>query len=237
MHQLTNKQVENAKAGMHADGGGLYRQVDRRGKRWVLRLTIAGKRTMRGHGSYSKADGVTLAEARVKAAHMRKAGRGGVDVRASNLDATDDTEVDEALIDGRRTVAQTFEEMFATRLKQLSNGKHVAQWTTTLADHAFPVLGNRPAADITLKDVEKALKPIWRSKAETARRVLQRIEATMQYAIAAEYREKASPTEPTRLLLGKQKDRVKHHPALPLDDVPVFPQNHRSGLADVATGV
>jgi len=44
MAKLTAKQVENAGAGMHADGDGLYLQVGSGGARsWVYRFMLNGK--------------------------------------------------------------------------------------------------------------------------------------------------------------------------------------------------
>jgi hypothetical protein len=62
-----------------------------------------------------------------------------------------------------------------------------------MATYVFPAIGDRPVADVTPDDVIEALKPIWFEKPETAKRVLQRMEAVFTMAILRGQREKASP--------------------------------------------
>lgn len=68
---LTARKAETIKTpGLFADGGGLYLQVTQTGgKTWIFRYQIAGRRRDMGLGSSS---GVSLAEARQKAADSRK---------------------------------------------------------------------------------------------------------------------------------------------------------------------
>jgi hypothetical protein len=58
MGKLTAKQVENAGAGMHADGEGLYLQVGTGGARsWVYRFTLHRKERYLGLGSAADKSG------------------------------------------------------------------------------------------------------------------------------------------------------------------------------------
>ncbi len=41
------------------------------------------------------------------------------------------------------------------------NPKHAAHWTSTLATHAFPVLGAMPVSDVDVAAVLKVLQPLW----------------------------------------------------------------------------
>ena len=58
-----------------------------------------------------------------------------------------------------------------------SNEKHVAQWESTLARYAGPVIGQLPIDEITTAHVMAVLTPIWTEKHETASRVRQRMES------------------------------------------------------------
>ena len=49
-----------------------------------------------------------------------------------------------------------------------------------MTKHAFPVFGARPVDQIGREDVLRVLTPIWTSKPELARKVRQRIRATLQ---------------------------------------------------------
>ena len=91
------------------------------------------------------------------------------------------------------TFRQAFEAYFSVKRQQLSNAKHLKQWPSTMETYVFPVFGDVPVAEVTTAHVLEALKPIWFDKPETAKRVLQRIEAVFKSAILRGSREKASP--------------------------------------------
>jgi hypothetical protein len=59
------------------------------------------------------------------------------------------------------------------------NEKHVAQWKSTPATYASPVLGKMRVGEITIEDILKVLKPIWVSKPESASRLRGRIEKVL----------------------------------------------------------
>jgi hypothetical protein len=53
--RLKAKEIEKLRPGVHEDGGGLRLVVEPSGsRRWVLRVTIAGKRRNRGLGPYPR---------------------------------------------------------------------------------------------------------------------------------------------------------------------------------------
>ena len=77
IHKLTPRKVATAGPGKYEDGGGLRLVVSKLGaKKWVLRLTIDGKRREMGLGSFPD---VGLAEARDKASKHRKQVKAGID--------------------------------------------------------------------------------------------------------------------------------------------------------------
>ena len=75
------------KPGRHADGGGLYLTITKSGsKSWTLRVMVAGKARVIGLGSVQN---VSLAEAREKAARLRKVAKEGGDPRAERDGGTE----------------------------------------------------------------------------------------------------------------------------------------------------
>ncbi len=75
--------------------------------------------------------------------------------------------------------------------------------------------------------VLKVLEPIWTEKSETATRVRGRIEAVLDWAKAREFRDGDNPARwkghLDKLLPARSKvARVRHHPALPYQDIPAF---------------
>lgn len=91
------------------------------------------------------------------------------------------------------------------------NAKHGSQWTNTLRDYAFPVLGERPVRAIDALLINHALGPSWARIPETASRTKQRIERIIAWV-------KAGMPPPVHNN-GKRK---RHHPALPYDQMPEF---------------
>jgi integrase len=207
--KLTAVAVRKLGPGRHADGGGLYLVVDPSGaRRWLLRIVAQGKRRDIGLGG---AQTVSLADAREKARLLRAIARGGGNPLAER--------------DKNRGAAITFEA--ATRcfhaeqiVPNAKNGKHVAQWLTTVETYAFPVMGAKPVDMVDQSDVLRALSPIWTETPETARRVRQRVRAVLDWARIAGLRHGINPVEGVELGLPRQRDRVTHFAALPWQDVP-----------------
>jgi len=109
----------------------------------------------------------------------------------------------------------------ADLLPGFKNAKHGDQWINTLATYAFPKIGPRPVGEIDVAAVLDVLRPIWNAKEETARRVRQRMDAVMRWAVAHGYAT-TNPVDAASELLGKQRDKVEHHTAMPLDQIPDF---------------
>ena len=209
--KLTAVRVKALKAsGKYEDGGGLRLIVQDAGaKRWVVRVTVGGRRIERGLGSYPE---VSLEEAREQASAFRKAAEAGIDIRAE--------EKQKAL------ASTTFRDMFkitlAQREKQLSNAKHLKQWSSTMEAYVFPKIGDLPIADVTTGNVLEVLTPIWFDKPETAKRVLQRMELVFKSAIVRGIRITASPCTGVSDELGTKHRAPKHHASMPWLDVPDF---------------
>ena len=68
--------------------------------------------------------------------------------------------------------------------------------------------------EITTADVMNCLVPIWNTKADTARRVRQRVARVMKWAIAQGYRQDNPAGDAVLAALPKQERRQKHHRAL-----------------------
>jgi hypothetical protein len=192
--RLKAKDIGVLPPGFHEDGGGLRLVVKPGGsRRWVLRVTIAGKRSCRGLGTYPL---VPLEAARSKASDIRRAAGEGRDL-------TQERRQEQAK---RTTLRQAFQTFFELKRKELSNAKHIWQWPASMETYVFPKLGSRPVAEITHAEIISVLEPIWFEKAETAKRLLMRLDAVFKSAILRGQREKASPCLGVSQELG-----VRHH--------------------------
>ena len=213
--------------GWHADGGGLYLEVDRSGaKRWAMRLTVNGKRRDFGLGPIHK---VTLQQARERASKYREqayAGIAPVPARVRHRSNTSSHVM---------TFERAADEAHRTRKAQWTNGKHVDQWLNTLRDHAFPIFGEKAVSAVSTADILAALSHIWSTKPETARRLRQRIRTVLDWARAAGHRSGDNPVDLIGDALPRQAHKVAHHGALPYREVAAFILKLRQSRADDVT--
>ncbi len=173
------------KPGLHAVGGvpGLALQVLKSGGRtWILRVMIGPRRREMGLGGYP---GVTLAMAREAAREARDLIRRGIDPIEAAKEAR-------AALLVTPTVGYTFraaaEAYIAAHEASWKNPKHRDQWTATLKNYAYPVMGKLDVAAIELPHVMRVLEPIWNKKTETAKRLRGRIEMVLDWAGARGFR-------------------------------------------------
>src|SRR5690625_266109 len=211
-------------AGCHGVGGvpGLMLQVTRTGGRsWILRTMVGKKRREIGLGGFPA---VSLADARQKAREMRELIQQGIDPVEQRKAAR------QALIDAQArsiTFDDAAKQFLAGNRYEFRNPKHAAQWESTLRTYASPVIGDLAVDTIELPHILQILKPIWTTKTETASRLRGRIEAVLAWATVGGYRGGENPArwkghldavlpKPSRVA------KVRHHRALPLDDVGEF---------------
>lgn len=232
---------------MYADGGGLYLQVSKAGtKSWIFRYQIDRRPREMGLGPFHPDWGVTLAQARERAAEARKlkvAGEDPIEVRRLAV-AAKKAEVARAV-----TFRGAAERYIASHKAAWQNAKHADQWTATLEAYAFPLIGDVAVAEVDTGMVLKVLEaPIsgkkpagskasperfWTARPETASRVRGRIEVILDWARVRGYRTGENPARwrghLDKLLPARSKVRgVKHHAALPFDDLPAFMPHLRS---------
>ena len=217
---LSSAFVRTAPPGRHADGNGLYLFVQLSGTRsWIQRLVIRGRRRELGLGSVAL---VSLAEAREKALANRKLAR----------------ESGDPLAEKRRSVGiPTFAEAARRVVEQKRAGwRSRAQgrdWMLTFERYAFPRIGKMPVSEVTSADVLEILAPIWHTKADTARRLRQRIRAVLEWAVAMEFRID-NPCDRIGPVLGPQHNVVQHMRALPHREVAAAIQTARASTVPLA---
>jgi integrase len=223
INKLSAVAVANARApGLYGDGGGLYLQVTATGtKSWLFRYKVAGRGRYMGLGSLAI---VSLAEARAAAGECRR-------LRLQGTDPIDRRNAMRAAACLDAAKAMTFDECrdayVAAHKASWRNAKHQAQWVSTLDTYAGPVLGKLPVQSIDVALVMKVLEPIWSTKPETASRLRGRIERILDWARARGFRSGENPAHwrghLDHLLPARSKVRnIRHHAALPFDDIAVF---------------
>ena len=213
-----------SRPGLHTVGGvpGLALQVLASGGRtWILRVVIGNRRREMGLGGYP---GVTLAMAREAAREARDLVRRGIDPIEAAKEAREALKVTPTVT---YTVQAAAEAYIAAHEASWKNAKHRDQWTATLKNYAYPVMGKLDVAAIELPHVMRVLEPIWLKKTETAKRLRGRIEMVLDWAGARGFREGPNPARwrghLDKLLAKPSKvHRIVHHRALPIDEISAF---------------
>lgn len=216
--------------GLHAVGGvaGLLLQVTKSGARsWILRTMVGSKRRDIGLGGFPD---VSLARAREKAREVKDQIKEGIDPVQQRKAARAALMVAQAK---ELSFKEAATQCHKAREAAFRNAKHRKDWLSSLERYVFPVFGSLPVAEVDLPHILKALEPIWKVRTETATRVRQRIEAVLAWATVSGFRKGDNPArwrgnldavlaQPTKVA------RVKHHRALPWQEVPAFMAELRS---------
>ena len=217
------------------DGGGLRFRITSAGaKIWIMRYTVQGNQRDISLGPLAK---LSLAQARDKAQELRKSVTEGHDPiveraaekrsRKAVRKAAQQAAPPVVVADDKPTFVSCWKAFWLVKRPQLSNMKHQLQWETTMDTYVLPHIGARPIDEIRPGEIIEMLQPIWHSKEETARRVLQRVEAVFVSAITRELRTRASPCIGVARELGTRRRNQTHHAALPYSEVAGFVERLR----------
>lgn len=206
--------VRTAPPGKHCDGAGLW-LVKREdgGAQWVLRVTVHGRRREMGLGGFPE---VSLARARKAADRWRavaKAGRDPVKEREAEARAARREDVSLAVLTA---------DAFEARKAELKGDGTAGRWLSPLTIHVLPKLGKVPVPDLDQRDIRDCLAPIWHTKADTARKALNRLNIVLRHAAALGIDVDLQATEKAKALLGKSRHVARNIPAMAWQDVPDF---------------
>jgi integrase len=183
------------------------------GAQWVLRVTVHGRRREMGLGAYPA---VSLAEARRAADEARGKVRNDVDP------IKDRVRMRREAARNLHVLEEVARDAFESRKAELKGDGKAGRWFSPLELHVLPRLGKVPVADLDQIDIRDALAPIWHTKAETARKALNRIGICMHHAAALGLAVDLQATDKARALLGKPRHSRNNIPALPWQEVPSF---------------
>lgn len=213
-NRLSAQFLKTAPVGKHCDGAGLWLvQRDDGGAQWVLRVTVHGRRREMGLGGFPS---LTLAKARDVADRWRKvaaAGRDPVKEREAEVRAARREDI---------TLAILTADAFEARKAELKGDGTAGRWLSPLTLHVLPKLGKVPVTDLDQRDIRDTLAPLWHTKADTARKALNRLSIVLRHAAALGLEVDLQATDKARALLGKTRHKVTNIPAMAWADVPGF---------------
>ena len=221
--KLTAKFVENvSEAGKYYDQHGLFLHVRPSGaKKWLQRYTFQGRRREIGLGS---AKIVSVATAR-KNAHQNLV------LVSEGIDPIEDKKQDSVIPKFEVAALKVYEDNRPT----WRNAKHAAQFITTLETYAFPVIGSVSVKEINSSHILRILSPIWVKKAETAKRVRQRLSTVFKYCVAQQWRTDDPANIAIVEALPNPKRKVQHRKSISYNDVSDFIETVSKSSAGLST--
>jgi integrase len=213
-NRLSSQFVKTAPVGKHCDGAGLWLvKRDDGGAQWVLRVTVHGRRREMGLGGYPA---LGLANARKLSERWRN-------VASAGRDPVKEREAEERA--ARRediTLEILTADAFESRKAELKGDGTAGRWLSPLTLHVLPRLGRVPVTDLDQRDIRDTLAPIWHTKADTARKALNRLSIVLRHAAALGLDVDLQATEKAKALLGKSRHVPQNIPAMTWADVPGF---------------
>lgn len=202
--------------GRYHDERGLFLRVTAGGsKSWGLRYQFNNRRHDMGLGSFPA---VSLRAARLAVDTYRLQLSQGIDPMAQRAEPT-----------SAQTAVVTFrveaQRYIATHRSSWKSARHTQQWSHSLRDHVYPLIGDLPVATIETEHVLDVLLPLWNSIPETAFRLRNRIELVLDAAKARNLREGENPARwrgHLDKLLPRQKRSLVPFSSMPADQVGSF---------------
>jgi integrase len=213
-NRLSSQFLKSAPVGKHCDGAGLWLvKRDDGGAQWVQRVTVHGRRREMGLGGFPA---LSLSEARKLSERWRKlaaAGRDPIKERDAEERAARREDI---------TLEILTADAFESRKAELKGDGTAGRWLSPLNIHVLPKLGRVPVTDLDQRDIRDTLAPIWHTKADTARKALNRLSIVMKHAAALGLDVDLQATEKAKALLGRTRHKPKNIPAMMWPDVPDF---------------
>jgi integrase len=200
---------------------------------WALRYERDGRERWLGLGGLKD---LPLAQAREKAREKRLLLLDGKDP----LDQKREAKAARRAADLRAlTFKQCAESYISQHAGEWRSARHGAEWATSLAQYAFPIIGDLPVAAIDTALVLKVLEQpvpaspngrypagtLWGARRGMASRIRGRIEAVLGWATVRGHRTGDNPARWTKHLsevLPSAQVAQEHHAAMPFQDVPEF---------------
>jgi integrase len=217
LNRLTSREVESAKDGWKADGGGLYLRISDNGtrRRWVYRFVRDRKVTEIGLGSAAKG-AVTLMRAREERDKL-------ADMVGKGLNPLVERRRNQTVEAGRKTFSQVA-EAYIEREASGWSASSLFSWKRSLVsdDADAKPIAALYVDEIGIGDVRRAVQPLVdRGLKESARRTQNRIEKALDYAVEQGWRPEDKRSAWSSVAGKRTKhERQKHHPAIGWAELP-----------------
>lgn len=205
-----------------SDGHGLYLEVVPSGSRyWRLKYRFGGKEKRLALGVYPV---VTLARARADTLEARRLLHDGIDPAMRKKERAREARL--AAANSFESVARDWHAVMSPKWSE----RHTHDVIESLEKDIFPILGDRPIAELKAPEVLEAIRKIEKRGAiDIAQRVRQRCSAVFAYAIGSGVAEN-NPVAAMRGVFATRRKEPRR--MLPADELPSFLRNLRTHRGD-----
>ena len=245
LHLLSPREVQVARTGVHADGGGLLLRVRGPHACWMFRfIGLDGKRRYMGLGTAHRdslaAAGESLTRAREKA-------RRASDALAAGLDPIEQKHADRKAAAGRKAAERSDREAEALTLCRVARAyhaqviepkwtdKHAKLWIASLENNVPPALWRKRIDAIGHVELLEVLAALRLRIPESSDKVTQRLSAVFDHA----HFFGQCVGNPIKVLRRKLSEaprgrKEEHHRAVPFTEVPAVVGELRKHYATAA---
>ncbi|WP_258181220.1 tyrosine-type recombinase/integrase [Burkholderia multivorans] len=178
-------------------------------------MTVGDRRREIGLGPYPA---VRLQEAHAKAQATRDEIASGIDPVLARKEIASRLRASQAF---EMTFEEAAKRFIRAKAPEWKNAKHGDQWRNTLAEYAYPKIGNLMVRHVARAHIVEILEPIWTTKTETASRLRGRLEAILDWAKVKGFRDDGTNPASWRGNL----DKLLSAPSAPseCETIPRFP--------------
>jgi integrase len=111
---------------------------------------------------------------------------------------------------------------FESRKAELKGDGKSGRWFSPIETHVLPKLGKMPVETIDQVQIQDVLAPLWHTKADVARKALNRLGIVFRHAAAMGLDVDVAACSKARALLGRTRHVATNIPAMRWQDVPQF---------------
>jgi integrase len=220
----TAKPTRGQRKANFLDGGGLHLCVTTStgttfNRSWVFKYELDGRRHEIGLGPLYD---VSIHDAREEAKRLRGLLRQSIDP----LDHKQQRERDRRLEAGKKATFEADAEAYFNLHESAWSLSHARQWKNSVEQYLNPHIGKTPVSQIDSAMLLNIITPIWKTKTETASRLINRLQVVLDFATAHNHRTGDNPANNLLALLPKKSKikKVRNYEAVPYTDIPALMQ-------------
>ena len=219
--KLTNAKIKKLPLGKkYSDGGGLYLFLKKNYQgNWSYRFMLHNRSHEIGLGQYPF---TSLLRARQLRDQYRLLKDQGQNPLYEKRKREKEKKREQSIY-----FSDVVDQFIKYRTPQWTCPKNEKDWRSSLENYAYPILNKKPLSMITDKDIQKILDPIWHRKKDLPKKLQERLNLIMGFAIQRGLYKKSNPAaweNNLKFVYGgmPHPSEINHHRSLHYTKLPSF---------------